>query len=114
MMKWITRVSHAPNTMRNVARGTLWASVAVNVWTLGDSLWRHQAAVAGLETVILVVLTTWGWFAPKLDAWLDFRIVEAEAQQQMTDVALAELRRQVRAGDLQVQVRAESAGERRH
>lgn len=81
-------------------RGTVGLNVAI---VIGDLVVREWAGAAH-QSIVVALLGTWFWLAPKVDAWLDAQRAEAEANQHTAEMAMREFDRLQRRGELQVGV----------
>lgn len=91
---------------RAIAGAVLWGSAGFNVAVMLSSVWRHEIAVAAVQSVLVVILAAWLALRPKLDAWLDARLAEANAQRDTAQLLFKEVERLQRDGQLQLGVTA--------
>ena len=89
---------------RTVAYRLMLGSVGLNTGIVVGDLVVRQWAGAAHQSIVVALLGTWFWLVPKVDAWLDAQLAEAEANQRTAEMASAEFARLQRRGELQVGV----------
>lgn len=100
-------------TARTIARWTLRASLGWNAALIVVNVVGRRYESAGFILIVVAFLATWLWASPKIDAHLDARLGEAIAQRTMAEIALTELQRSQRAGELRVDLSVEGHREGR-
>lgn len=101
-------------TARTIARTALVFSLGFNTAAVLTNTLAGRYEAAAVQSILVGLLTAWLWLVPKIDAWLDARLAEAVAQQAVAEIALTEMQRMQRRGELQVGLRVEGPSERMH
>lgn len=101
-------------TSRTLARGALWASIGLNTSTVLTNLVAARYEAGATLSILVMLLAAWLWLIPKVDAWVDARLAEALAHKTVAEIALAEVQRLQRQGDLRVGLSVEDQTERLH
>lgn len=103
----VCAVPDTHETSRSIARVAVWATLVYNLLLLGADLGSGSYRFGTMHAFFVVLLTSWQWFTPKLEARLDALTGQAVAARRMNELALEQLQAQHRAGNLRVDVAAE-------